>query len=301
MKKNKSMIVLFLTPAIVSYIIVFLYPTARTSLMSLFRVDNVTDTIKQWEFVGFDNFVFLMDSTLFQQSMKNMIGIWFYGGILVFFLAVLMAVLLTSGIKGKSFYRAVIYLPNVVSAVAMGTMWMQYVYSPKYGLFKVVFETLGLKELSKIQWTAPDMIFVSLLIAYSFGMVGYYMLIFMAAIDRIPYDFYEAATLEGANLFKKFFGITLPLLKDVFRTNVVLWTITTVAFFIWSQVFSPLNPEQGTVTPMVYMYQMVFGGNMVVTDRNVGSGAAVGVILTVIVVIMFAITSKLFKEDRIEY
>lgn len=295
------MIVLFLTPAIVSYLIIFLYPTARTTLMSLFRVDNVTDALGQWEFVGFDNFIFLMDSTLFQQSMKNMIGIWLYGGILVFFLAVLLAVLLTSGVKGKSFYRAIIYLPNVVSAVAMGTMWMQYVYSPKYGLFKTIFETLGMKELAKIQWTSPDMIFTSLIIAYSFGMVGYYMLIFMAAIERIPYDFYEAATLEGANLFKKFFGITLPLLKDVFRTNVVLWTITTVSFFIWSQVFSPLNPEQGTVTPMVYMYQLVFGGNMVVTDRNVGSGAAVGVILTVIVVIMFAITSKLFKEDRIEY
>ena len=127
------------------------------------------------------------------------------------------------------------------------------------------------------------------------------MLIFMAAMENIPVSFYEAATLAGANVFQKFYYITLPLLKDVFRTNIVLWTISSVAFFIWSQVFSPLNPEPGTVTPMVYMYQMVFGNNMVVTDRNVGAGAAVGVILTVIVVVMFIITSKIFKGEEYEY
>jgi len=301
MKKNKTMLITFLTPSIIAYIFVFLYPSTRTTLMSLFAVDNITDAISKWKFVGFDNYDVLFGSSLFVQSMKNMVGIWFYGGISVFFLAVILAVILTSGIKGKSFYRAIIYLPNVVSAVAMGTMWMQYVYSPKYGLFKKVFELLGLKNIATIQWTSPDMIFISLLIAYCFGMVGYYMLIFMAAIERIPFDFYEAATLEGANITKKFLGITLPLLKDVFRTNIVLWTITTVSFFIWSQVFSPLNPEPGTVTPIVYMYQQVFGNNMVVTERNVGAGAAVGVVLTVIVVVMFIITSLLFKEDRVEY
>lgn len=301
MKKNKTMLITFLAPSIFAYIFVFLYPSARTTLMSLFAVDNITDAVGQWRFVGLKNFSFLFESSLFVQSMKNMVSIWFYGGIIVFFLAVVLAVILTSGIKGKSFYRAIIYLPNVVSAVAMGTMWMQYVYSPKYGLFKKIFELIGLKKMASIQWTSPDMIFVSLLIAYCFGMVGYYMLIFMAAIERIPFDFYEAATLEGATITQKFTGITLPLLKDVFRTNIVLWTITTVSFFIWSQVFSPLNPEPGTVTPIVYMYQLVFGNNMVVTDRNVGAGAAVGVVLTIIVVIMFVITSLLFKEDRVEY
>jgi multiple sugar transport system permease protein len=183
----------------------------------------------------------------------------------------------------------------------MGTMWMQYVFSSRYGLLKDFFNFLGLETLAAIQWTSPDMIFISLLIAYCFGMVGYYMLIFMAAMENIPGSFYEAATLAGANVFQKFTHITLPLLKDVFRTNIVLWTISSVAFFIWSQVFSPLNPEPGTVTPMVYMYQMVFGNNMVVTDRNVGAGAAVGVLLTVIVVVMFIITSKLLKSDNYEY
>lgn len=301
MRKSKSMMIIFLTPAVLSYLIIFLYPSLRTAIMSLFNVENITDAMSKWQFVGIDNFLALKESTLFVQSMKNLVNIWLFGGIIVFALALVFSVILTSGVKFKSFYRAIIYLPNVVSAVAMGTMWMQYVFSSRYGLLKGFFETLGMEGLAAIQWTSPDMIFISLLIAYCFGMVGYYMLIFMAAMENIPMSFYEAATLAGANVFQKFYYITLPLLKDVFRTNIVLWTISSVAFFIWSQVFSPLNPEPGTVTPMVYMYQMVFGNNMVVTDRNVGAGAAVGVILTLIVVIMFFITSKLFKGEEYEY
>lgn len=301
MRKNKPMIVAFLLPSVIAYLVIFIYPTVRTTFMSFFAVDNITDAISTWEFVGIGNYVTLFQSELFIVSMTNIVKIWVYGGIGTFILSLIFAVILTSGVKGKSFYRAIIYLPNVVSAVAMGTMWIQYVYSPKYGLLKKAFEFLGLESLAKIQWTGPDTIFTAMLIAYCFGMVGYFMLIFMAAIEGIPTSFYEAATIAGAGIIKKFVYITLPLLKDVFRTNIVLWTTTTLAFFIWSKVFSPQNPVYGTVTPMVYMYQSVFGANMVVTERNVGAGAAVGVILTVIVIAMFYITSRLLKDDQLEY
>ncbi len=300
-RKNLTMVWVFLAPAVLSYCIVFLYPSLRTAFMSLFDVANVTDAMRTWNFVGLVNYKELFQSPLFIQSIKNMVGIWLWGGLGVFALALLFAVMLTSGVRGKAFYRAVIYLPNVISAVAMGTMWLHYVYSARYGLLKALFTALGLEKLSALQWTAPNMIFISLLIAYCFGMVGYYMLIFMAAIERIPIDLYEAATLEGAGATKKFFSITAPLLKDVLRTNIVLWTIATISFFIWSQVFSPLTPEPGTVTPMVYMYQQVFGTNTVVVDRNVGLGAAVGVVLTLVVIAMFFVSSKVLRQERIEY
>jgi multiple sugar transport system permease protein len=233
--------------------------------------------------------------------MRNIAGIWFYGGILVFILAMLFAVILTSGARYKAFFRAVIYLPNVISAVAMGTMWLQYVYSSRYGLLKTVFGFLRLEKLAAIQWTNPDFIFGSLIVAYSFGMVGYFMLIFMAGIEKIPSDYFEAAIIEGASRWKQFRSIILPLMKNVLRTNIVLWTISTVGFFVWSMIFSPLNPELGTVTPMVYMYQMIFGANMVVTERNVGAGAAVGVLLSLMVVIVFALAVKFVRDDDTEF
>ena len=217
------------------------------------------------------------------------------------FFALLFAVILTSGVKLKSFWRAVIYLPNVISGVAMGTMWVQYVYSAKFGLLKTVFEKLGLKKLASVQWTDPNNIFMAMVIAFSFGLVGYFMLMFVAGIERIPASYYEAARLEGANVIRQFTSITLPLLKDVIKSILTLWTVIVVGFFIWSQMFTPFDIAEGTVTPMIYMYQLVFGSSMGTAEKDVGAGAAVGVILAVIVVIVFAIVNKCIKDDELEF
>ncbi|WP_432633496.1 carbohydrate ABC transporter permease [Brachyspira sp.] len=300
-KSRLPMIIIFLFPAIFLYGLIFFYPTIKTIIMSFFKMGSISDKMSDWIFNGFGNYNNLLNSQLFMQSLKNIFFIWLIGGIIIFFFAIVFAVILTSGVKLKSFFRSIIYLPNVVSAVAMATMWIHYIYNSKYGLLKSIFSLFRMDKLAAIQWTSPNNIFMALVIAYSFGMVGYFMLIFMAGIERIPSDFYEAATIDGANVFQQFFYITLPLLTDVIRTNIVLWTINAIGFFVWSQLFSPLIPEPGTITPMVYMYQEVFGGNTVVLERNVGNGAAVGVILTLIIVLSFIITNILFKDKKIEF
>ena len=300
-KSRLPMIIIFLFPAVFLYGLIFFYPTVKTIVMSFFKMSSISAKMSEWSFAGLSNYNNLLNSQLFIQSLKNIFFIWLIGGVIIFFFSILFAVILTSGVKLKSFFRSIIYLPNVVSAVAMATMWIHYVYNSKYGLLKSIFSLLHLDELAAMQWTSPNNIFMALVIAYSFGMVGYFMLIFMAGIERIPSDFYEAATIDGANIFQQFFYITLPLLTDVIRTNIVLWTINAIGFFVWSQLFSPLIPETGTITPMVYMYREVFGGNTVVLERNVGNGAAVGVILTLIIVLSFIITNILFKDKKIEF
>ena len=140
MKKNKAMIVTFLAPALFMFIMVFLYPICRTVVMSFFKIEGITDSFSKWQFTGIDNYVKLMNTTLFKTSMWNLFRIWFIGGIIVMSLALLFAVILTSGIRFKSFFRAMIYLPNVVSAVALATMWLQYVYNNQYGLLSGVFK-----------------------------------------------------------------------------------------------------------------------------------------------------------------
>lgn len=300
-KSRLPMIIIFLFPAVFLYGLIFFYPTVKTIVMSFFKMSSISAKMSEWSFAGLSNYNNLLNSQLFIQSLKNIFFIWLIGGVIIFFFSILFAVILTSGVKLKSFFRSIIYLPNVVSAVAMATMWIHYVYNSKYGLLKSIFSLLYLDELAAMQWTSPNNIFMALVIAYSFGMVGYFMLIFMAGIERIPSDFYEAATIDGANIFQQFFYITLPLLTDVIRTNIVLWTINAIGFFVWSQLFSPLIPETGTITPMVYMYQEVFGGNTVVLERNVGNGAAVGVVLTLIIVLSFIITNILFKDKKIEF
>lgn len=301
MKKNKAMIVTFLAPALFMFIMVFLYPICRTVVMSFFKIEGITDSFSKWQFTGIDNYVKLMNTTLFKTSMWNLFRIWFIGGIIVMSLALLFAVILTSGIRFKSFFRAMIYLPNVVSAVALATMWLQYVYNNQYGLLSGVFKKLGLTSLAKIQWLDSDHKFYALLFAYCFGMVGYHMLIFMSGIERISADYYEAASIEGANVFKKFWYITFPLLRGSIRTNLVMWTVSSVGFFIWGQVFDPVNLSEQTVMPLNYMYELVFGAsNAVQAARDSGVGAAIGVMMAVIVVAVFSLTTLIIKNDDAE-
>lgn len=283
------------------FVLVFLYPIVRTVFMSFFKIEGITDSINKWQFTGLANYSKLAQTSLFRISMWNLFRIWLIGGLIVMSLALLFAVIITSGIRFKSFFRAMIYLPNVVSAVALATMWLQYVYSPKFGLLKTAFSSVGLKGLAKVQWLDNEHKFMALLFAYCFGMVGYHMLIFASGIERIGDDYYEAATLDGADKINQFRYITLPLLKGVFKTNITMWSVTSVGFFVWSQLFSTVTADTQTITPMVYMYMMIFGAGNSMTERNAGLGAAIGVLLSICVVVVFLICNKLIKDDDLEF
>lgn len=301
MRKNRGMIIAFITPAVLMFCIIFLYPIIRTVIMSFFNIEGITDSFTEWKFVGLSNYQKLFSTKLFLISLWNLFRIWLFGGIIVMFFSLLFATIITSGIRGKSFFRAIIYMPNVISAVALATMWLQYIYSPKFGLLKTFFETVGLDKLSKILWLDADHKFISLLMAYCFGMIGYHMLIFTSGIERISKDYFEAATIDGANKIKQFRYITMPLLKGIFKTNITMWSVTTVGFFVWSQLFSMVTADTGTITPMVYMYIQIFGAGNAVTERNAGFGASVGVILSLAVVTIFWISNLLLKDDGVEF
>ena len=168
--RNKPMLVMFLTPAVLLYLIVFLYPSIRTIVMSFFKVEGVTDPVSTWSFNGVTNYIDSFNDTLFKSAMLNLGKLWLIGGVAVMLLALVYAVVLTSGLRGKSFFRSVIYLPNLVSAVAMGTMWLYYALSKEdYGLLNTI---LGWFGVDNVLWTDPTHKFWSMLLAYCFGMVS---------------------------------------------------------------------------------------------------------------------------------
>ncbi len=298
MKQSKSMIAAFILPAVLTFMVMFLYPVTRTVVMSFFKVESVTTDTSLWQFTGFENYAKLSRSVTFLQSMQNILVIWLVGGLIVLTISLLFAIILSSGVKGKPFFRAVIYLPNIVSAVALATMWKQYVFvNNNYGLAKGAWKALG---LGSINWMSTDLLFWAMLIAFCFGAIGYYMLIFLSGIERIPEDLFEAATIDGAGKPKQFLHITLPLLGGTVKTNLTFWSINTLTFFVWSKMFSPLGTDMSTVTPMVYMYDITFGtqGN---TDRSAGGGAVIGVVLAVFILLIFLGINALIKDDGVEY
>ncbi len=297
MKKNKLMIFLFIMPAVLCLLLMFVYPVTRTVIMSFFQVESLTASTDTWSFYGLQNFVKIFNSTGFRQALANMVRIWFVGGVITLSLSMLMAVVLTSGIRGAKFFKAAIYMPNIISAVALATMWIQYIFHFDYGLLNELVQLLGGE---KIKWLGSDLKFWAMLGAFIFGSVGYYMLIYISGIEGIPQDLYEAATLDGATKISQFTRITLPLMKGIIRTSITFWSINTTTFFLWSKMFSSINTEGSTIVPVVYLYDTVFGGTGIV-ERDAGAGAAVGVVLTLIIIAIYVIMNALLKDTDLEY
>ena len=284
-------------PCVLALVCMYLYPVIRTVIMSFFGIESVTASVSEWSFNGFANYAKIFSSPTFQRAMKNIAMIWLVGGTIVLSLALLFSVIITSGIRFKKFFRAAIYLPNIISAVALATMWIQYIYNQDYGLLNQMLRAIGLEGRN---WLGTDMKFWAMLFAFIFGGVGYYMLIFINGIERIPADLYEAATIDGANKVQQFSRITLPLLRSIFKTNITFWSVHCITFFLWSKMFSPVSTEASTIVPVVYLYDTVFGtvGNV---QRDAGAGAAIGVVLALFVGLIYLVLNKTIKDDDLEF
>ena len=290
MRQKRSTMFLFIAPAITLFLVFFIYPLIRTAAMSLFDVRAISSPVNTWKFIGLENFRYLSKTT-FPDSVGTLVKIWFICGIIIFFLAIFFAVMLTSGIKGKGFFRSMLYLPNVIPQIAIGYMWTLYVFSSRFGMLKKTFTALGWAKLAEFGWTSPDNMFMSMCVAYIFSNVGYFVLMYMAAIESIPSSMYEAATIDGASKMDQFKRITLPLIGNTLISSITIWTTRVCAFFALSRVFVAAK----TVSPLMYIYDVVFGSES--GNTAVGVGAAGAVVLTSIVVFVF-VTSNLIPKNK---
>ena len=296
------MIIAFAGPATLFFVATFIYPIIRTIVICFFSIQEITDATDMWKFNGIGNYISLMETPLYRTSWINLFKIFIIGGVITLGASLLLAVILKSGVHGKRFFQAAIYLPNVISAVAMATMWIQYVFNSSYGFLTNLFKALHLDFLADVQWLDADHKFWALLISYCFGMIGHFMLIWVSGIERIGKDYYEAASIDGANKVGQLLYITLPLLKGIFRTNVIMWSISVSGFFIWSKLFSPISADTSTIVPMVYMYDKLFGAeNTGDVVRDAGTAAAIGVMLCLFIVLVFTVVNRLIKDDDLEF
>ncbi len=299
-RSRQRTLFIFLAPAVVLFISTFAYPLIRTIYLSFFRAPDLAAT--QLTFRGLKQYKELIHTPLFKIAFKNIFIIWSLGGVTLFALVFLFAILLTSGIRGKKFFRAIIYLPNLIPAVAIVALWTQYIYHPRFGFVKAFFERLGLEQLARVQWNSADYLFWGMLIAYIWGGVGWTLIIVLAGIERIPNELYEVAWIEGASTFCQFRRITLPLLRDVIRITFIFWSIGQINLFTFPKLWTPVVPQRGTYTPAVYLFQITFGGrNEITGTSDMGKGAAIAVMLLILVLFVSFIINKFFKQERLEF
>ena len=309
-KNNKLFITGFIMPCILVLLIVYFYPVMRTICMSFFRAGGVTSSIADWKWHGLGNYIQLMKSKDFTKSIWNMVKLLIWGGLLTVSISILMGVILSAkaNMPGRNFFRTIIYMPNMLSAIAIGNAFTYYVFQEEFGLlvtiekwFKLNILNQPLEMIKTFEWMTSTNKFWAMMFAIIFCGVGYYMLIMISGIESIPDDLYEAAVLDGAGGLQKFFYITLPLMKGTIRTIVTFWSIGAMQMFAWNQVFSPLGAESSTISPIVYMYEVLFGSALSQVEPDAGLGAAVGVFTAALVQVVYTLCNWLLKSDDLEF
>jgi ABC-type sugar transport system permease subunit len=295
MKVRKRTILLFLLPATILYIVFFLFPAVWAFYFSAFDWSGFGEAKN---FIGLGNYVELMRDDLFKTSINNTLRILFIGGFVTLAVALFMTILFSSKIRGRKFFRAMIFMPNVVATIALTTLWA-FIYNPRFGLLNNLFALLGFETLSKILWTAGDRVFYSMLIALIWVQVGFMVVLLLAGADKIPFEFYEAARIEGANLWQMFYRITIPLMWDVITVAVVFWSIWALKVFEFPYAFFGITPPTQIYTVGIYMYIMGFGKRDPI--YRLGYATSIGVVLLLVVIVVILVLRRVMRREVYEY
>jgi ABC-type sugar transport system permease subunit len=293
--RNRRRIVLLLVPALILYLGLFIYPAVRALWVSLHSWTGFT---VKMEWVGLANFAELIRDDVYWRSFVITLKFIFLGGAGIFFLAFLFTFFLTSGIRGKKAYRAIIFYPNVVAPIALATFW-GFIYNPRFGLLNGLLRSLGLESWTQT-WTGPDLVFWSILAALIWTYVGFYMVMLMSGVDKIPPDFYDAARIAGASRPQIFFRIVIPLIWDVLVIAIVLWIIISIKMFEFMFAFSGgLSAPKQVWTNALYMFMLTFGQRVAI--YRMGYGTAVAVTMLFMVIVFSGVVRLLMRREKVEF
>lgn len=279
---------LAIAPFFVLFAIFGAYPVAYSFYLALQRWDGVGSM----EWVGLHNFEFLLQDSTFWNAIGNTLLIWVMSTIPMTALALLIAVGLNSSIRFKGFYRVAYFLPNVTSVVAMSLVFGS-IFSGEFGILNW---TLGLFGFDPVGWlTDPWATRWAISIVVIWRWVGYNAIIFLAGMQAIPDDVYEAARVDGAGPIRTFFQVTLPLLRPVLLFSMVMSAIGGMQIFPEAQLLvgDRGGTDEAGMTMVLYLYNEGFINN------DFGYGAAIAWGIFVVVVLFTIINWRLVQgKDR---
>ncbi|MCX5112795.1 sugar ABC transporter permease [Streptomyces sp. NBC_00378] len=204
------------------------------------------DVLTAPQFVGLDNFRDMLDDAVFRKSIVNTVIYTFFTVPFGMALGLLVALALHTGLKARGIFRTAVFIPQVTATVAIALVWL-WIYNPGNGLLNTLLSFLGIDGpawLSSTSWAMPSVILVGI-----WQGIGMKMLIYLAALQSLPKELYEAASVDGASKVRQFFSITLPLLKPA--TFFVLITSMISAFQSFDQIYILTDGGPGNSTTMM--------------------------------------------------
>ena len=277
---------IFVLPALLCFVIFVLIPLILSLILSFYKTDMF---FMDMEAVGFATFGRVFRDTLFWRSIGNILLYTLMAVPMNVILSLVLAALVNSKIRGSKVFRLLFYLPSITSTVAASIVWL-WLMNPAYGLLNEILNAFGLPDATWLSHSKTALVSVTLITVWQ-G-VGGNMIIFVAALQNVPQQLYEAAKLDGAGVFTMFFRITIPMLMP---TMYFILTMTLIgAFQLYDQVYvlTSGGPANATLTPVYLIWQNSFGEN---AGAQAGYAAAQSFILFLIIM---AVTIVIRRFDR---
>ena len=274
LKKNRAPY-LFILPFFILFFVFQLIPTIWTVYISFTEWKGIGDP----QPCGVSNYRKMMVDSMFWESLGNTVIYWIAGLVLIMGLSVLIATLLNSPlVKGRAFFRTAAFLPNICAAIAMGLIF-RMLFEENVGLVNEILVSLGAERVPWLTSTEFSKIPVVFLTAWRY--TPWFTMIVLSGLLNISPDYYEAATVDGANAVQKFVYITLPSLG-----NILFFCSITVTVDMWKMFNeSYILPGPGTSNTSLFQYMYQSGFNVF----NMGYASAIGVILIMILTVLSAV------------
>ncbi|WP_431919557.1 carbohydrate ABC transporter permease [Nonomuraea jabiensis] len=281
----------FLLPALLVYTLLFVAPSLFGIWISLTRWSGPGSEMT-WR--GLDNYVALLHNEVFATAFTNTFVMAIVGGALIFGFTFLSMVVLRQ-LKGRAFVRAVVFLPMIISLIAIGAA-VGFLLNPE-GAVNTVLGWIGLDPQP---WLGPEMVFRCVVGGLVWSSTGFYVALMMSAADAIPAHVYEDAQLIGATKWEQFRHITLPLTWDVFAVSAVLWVVGSLKIFDIVLAFTTAGTTAAPPIPArtiaVQQYIVVKGAGL----PELGSAAAMGVMTLLVTAVLIVLTRRITRRDRVE-
>ena len=284
--KNKKILWLFLLPAFLFMLVFLYYPFFVNIYNSFFDLSGLVQ-IQSPSFIGLENYQYLFSDDKFKTALLNSMFMVVLTVIFQVGFALLLAVLAESITKGQKFFRTAFFFPIVISATAIGLIFTLF-YRYEGGALNQILALFGLE---KVHWLSEQMAFIMVCIPVLWQYIGFYFVIFTTAINDIPPEIHEAAEIDGATGFKKTFSITLPMMKNVIFSCIILAVTGALKVFDLPWVIAPKGAPGGYTHFLgTYMYESAF------TTGNMDYGCTIAVIIVLLGVILAQLLNHILRE-----
>jgi len=278
---------LFVTPLLTGLLVFHLYPIIQSFMMSLQNTNGVTGV-----YVGFSNYQWIFKDSQFWNSVYNTVYMTALSLILNVSVSFLLASLINSAGKTRNLFKSIYFLPNVVSTVAASILFTFLFYPSKSGVINSFLAIFGIKPLQWFSGTATSRLTICIMGAWRSA--GYYMIIFIAGLQSVPTELYEAADVDGVTGIKKWWYITIPSVRPIFAFIIIMDTISSMRRF--SDVYmvggTGGNPGGTLATTVLFIYRNAFTGS------QMGIASAAAFVLFLFIMILSGVNNLLINRPN---